>query len=329
MRIPVLGKVSSIILAAIAGGVLVLGGQLVLRHFRPGLAADVLVSVGGKPITVQAFHTEVAARGGAAAFATGEERRALLDEMIRVAVLANNAEQEGYLQRTDVRREINRVLADRYQRQHIDEPLAGLSVEKNDVADYYRVHLESFAVPESVHVAIIALALPDGATEVAHDALRGRAQALRERAAVNSNGDTFASLAAQQSDDAETRAHGGDAGWLAAGDDTTRWEPAVRAAALALATPGEVSPSVATPSGVYIVKLLERSSASIRPLAEVAKSIEQQLVRDERQHRAAKLYAAALAKAGMQVNEGAIEALEAAEKAASDAHPGSAAPAKG
>src|SRR5215831_16614036 len=134
----------SLALAAIIGGVLVVAGQIVLRVVRPGPAAQSLAIVDGKPITLQAFQDEIARRGGEAAFSTPQQRRALLDDLIRVKVLASNAIKSGYSDDADVRRAIDQLLADKYQHTQIDTPLATLQVSEGDVQAYYQLHSSQF-----------------------------------------------------------------------------------------------------------------------------------------------------------------------------------------
>jgi len=326
IRIPALGQILVIAAAAFVGGVVVLGGQFAWRHLRGNSTDDPLAVVGGKPITPQAYRAEMERRGGVAAFQTPEERRALLDDMVRMAVLASDAEQAGYLQSSDVQHAIQVLLAQRYEQLMIDDPLAGLTVGEDEVAEYYHDHLAEFALPESVHVAVISLHVEDAAPQAAREAVRVRAQGLHERAVADPHGDVFAELAAQQSDDPDTRASGGEAGWWAAGEEATRWPEPVRNAAFALTASGQISPVIATPNGFYMVKLLDRISAGTRPLSEVYRGIEQQLIRAERQKRAAQLYNEALSKTELHINEAALAQMEAIQKAVSDVPTGTASP---
>jgi parvulin-like peptidyl-prolyl isomerase len=309
----------SLALAAIIGGVLVVAGQIVLRVVRPGPAAQSLAIVDGKPITLQAFQDEIARRGGEAAFSTPQQRRALLDDLIRVKVLASNAIRSGYSDDADVRRAIDQLLADKYQHTQIDTPLATLQVSEGDVQAYYQSHSSQFTVPASARAAIIFIAVPANASDDDKRALQDKAAKLRDQALAQPSASKFADLARQDSDDPETRAQGGDIGWVSEGDASSPWDPSVLKAVFNLDKPGDVSRLIPTTSGFYVVKLLEDKPASVRPLLEVDDEIRQQLVRTERQHQAAALYAAALANVQVSVNEAGVAAMEATEKAVVDA----------
>jgi len=318
-----------LILAAIIGATVVTGAEAVIKLLHSGgPSSDVLALVDGKPITLQAFENEMNQRGGEAAFSGPDQRRALLDDMIRVSVLAADAQKAGYADDPEVRRGVQQLLADKYEREAIDAPLANLQVSDSEIENYYRAHIAAFTTPESVHAAVIFIAVPAKASEDERRVLQQRAQHVREMTVANA-GRNFAELATQYSDDQATRLQGGDAGWLEAGQGSSRWDPTVTGAIFDLNTEGAVSPLITTPTGLYVVKILERKPEVARPLGEVRNGIRQQLIRSERQHRAAKLYADALAKVPVNVNEAGVAAMEAAEKAATDLPHGSAPQPKG
>jgi hypothetical protein len=88
-------RVGSLLVAAGVGAVLVVAAQVVIRYLRPAAPSQVLAVVDGQPITLPAFQREVLKRGGETSFSAPEQRRALLDDMIRVAVLSSNAQKAG------------------------------------------------------------------------------------------------------------------------------------------------------------------------------------------------------------------------------------------
>jgi parvulin-like peptidyl-prolyl isomerase len=299
--------------------VFVFGGQVLVRWLRPGgTPSEVLAVVDGKPITLQAFQGEMSRRGGEAAFPSPDQRRGLLDDMIRVAVLAANATTAGYANDAEVKRNIQQLLADKYERQNIDVPLADVQVSDGEIEDYYRRHASAFTSRESVHAALILVAVPPKASDDERALLQQRAQHIRELALARSGNPSFADLARQYSDEPSSRAAGGDLGWIELGKDDARWDPAVTRAIFDLDDAVAVSQPIATASGIYIAKLLERKTTVVQPLNEVRASIRQQLMRSERQRRAASFYAGELAKVHVSVNEAGVAAMEAAERALVD-----------
>ena len=309
----------SLALAGVLGAVVVVAGQVALKVVRPGPTNNALAVVDGKPITLKAFQEEIARRGGETAFSTAQQRRALLDDLIRVKVLAANAQKAGYATDPDVSRAIDQLMADTYQRTQIDAPIAELQVSESDVAEYYRTHSAEFTVPASSRAAIIFVNVPVDATDDEKRTLQERATKVREQALAQKGAPNFADLARQYSDDPDTRAGGGEIGWVTEGDANPHWDSAVLKAIFDLDKPGDVSRLIPTTSGFYVAKLLEDKPASVQPLSEVSESIHQQMVRTERQHQAASLYAAALASVQVSVNEAGVAAMEATEKAVVDA----------
>ena len=311
-------RVVSLLAAAGIGGVLVVAVQLGIRILRPGSPNQVLAVVDGKAITLQALQREVLRRGGEQSFSAPEQRRALLGDMVRVGVLASNAQKAGLTDDPDVKRAIDQLLADKYQHDRIDEPLAELQVGDSDIEEYYRAHIASFTAPRAAHAAVIVVAVPGTPSDDERQRLQQRAQRVRDLALAKTGAPSFAELAAEYSDDETTRTQGGDIGWLNEGEENPRWDKAVLRAIFELDDATKISPVIATGSGFYVAKLIEDRPASLQPLPELRTSIRQQLIREERQKRAAKLYAEALANVPVSINEAGVAAMEAAEKAVVD-----------
>lgn len=304
------------LLAAVAGAAVIVVAQVAMRFVLPHRPSSVLAVVDGQPITVERLRAEMVLRGGDAAFATPAQRRALLDEIIRVEVLASNARKEGYADRPDVRRTMDQLLADRYAHDAIDQPLAGLTVTDAEIDAYYRAHPAEFTVPRSARVALIAIGVPPDVTAEQREALRQRAQQARTLALAQPPGVDFGDLASEYSDDPTTRERGGEVGWITDGGDHPPLDPAVVATIFGPKGEEEIPPVIETASAFYVVKLIEQRPGAARPLHEMRDAIRQQLIRQARADRAAKLYAAALAKVPVNVSEAAVAAMEAAQESA-------------
>lgn len=137
-----------------------------------------------------------------------------------------------------------------------------ISVQPEDIEDYYRSHVDEFSGPERVRLAAVFISSRDEARmkkrlASALDALKGGAD--------------FASVAMKYSD-GPTASSGGDLGYL----DPEEVSGELKSAASAL-SPGEVSPPVAASGGVYIIKLTERKAPEPKPLDEVRAQIHERL----------------------------------------------------
>lgn len=292
--------------AALCGAAAVLGAQW-LSGERPAPAppppaSPIVALVDGRPITAADFAAEMDRRGGAAVFPTVESRRALLDDLVRVHVLAANGRRRGYLDTYDVRRDIEHLLAGRYRQEELEPQLALVAVSDDEVEALYQRHPERFATPAAARAAIIFFGL--GPTISAEGAARVRARHAEARTAAEqqSGATLFGALAAQHSDDQASRYLGGDTGWIAAGQTDSRFEPAVIDAIFALERPGQLAPPVETASGIYLIRLVDTRPATLRPLAEVAPAIRAQLLAEKRHARSEALHAAAAAGVAVEVH---------------------------
>lgn len=127
----------------------------------------------------------------------------------------------------------------------------------------YENALSRYLVPERVRAAHILLAASD---EDARAERRAEAEALLARAR---EGEDFASLARDHSEDEGSAATGGDLGAFSRG----RMVPPFEEAAFGLEAPGEISEVVETRFGLHLIKLLEREPEHHRPFEEVKDEI--------------------------------------------------------
>lgn len=148
------------------------------------------------------------------------------------------------------------------------------TVTPEEILQYYRSHIDEFRLPEQVRVAIITIQRaddPTGASEADK-----RAAALEEKLA---QGADFSELAKEFSDDAWSDS-GGDRGWLQPDDLRPALADAVRQL-----KPGETSNMIKTTDSYYLIKLLGRREAGIKPLDQAYDQIRNQL-RKQKMNRA-------------------------------------------
>lgn len=167
----------------------------------------------------------------------------------------------------------------------------GLSVTDEEVAKYYESHRDdlAFRAPERVTAShVLVAARPNIVSQelqsergLSGDALaaavreemskrRRRAEDVRRRAA---GGADFAGLAREFSDDAATRARGGDLGSFGRDTHTRAFDEA----AFALG-PGAVSEVVETEFGFHVIKVASRAQARAQTLEEAAPEIRRRLL---------------------------------------------------
>jgi parvulin-like peptidyl-prolyl isomerase len=247
---------------------------------------DVLALVGETSITATAFRQEMIRRGGSlpGQYATVEQRRALLDEMILFKAQVERARAEGYDQDPVVVALQEKAMVRRFQEDQLETSLKTLEISESELKAFYDAHAADYARPERRQAAIIYMATGPDATEDELRALEARAEAVKAEAAQLDPGVRhFGALSVRHSDDRVSRYRGGVIGWLATDSrQTYKWEPEVVAAIMALEEPGELGPVLRTASGIYLVRLVNRENARIRPYEDLKDGFRVQLLREKR-----------------------------------------------
>lgn len=262
----------------------------------------VLAQVEDSVITVAQFEAELARRAqrGGGRVLSAQEREALLDEMIRFEVSFAQAKAAGLDRDPEMIQRFRRMVVARYEEQHQTDTEKVPAPTAAEVEAYYRDHLAEFNQPEKVRGALLFLkvspkAIDEKKREAMQRAERIRAEAIQQSSVQPSFGD----LARQHSEDAATRYHGGDGGWMTRGQKSHAWPQEVMTALFALKAPGEISPVIPAPEGLYLVKLMERTEAAAAPLEQVRERIAWRLHQDRVQRGQKEFYERQ--KAGLRV----------------------------
>jgi parvulin-like peptidyl-prolyl isomerase len=278
----------------------------------------VVATVDGEPITRREIVEEMARRDrlSPGMFAEPGAKLELLEERIRFETLVARARAAGYSEDPELREEWKRLLVRRYESEHLDVPIAALRVSDEEVARYYDAHRADYTRPERRRVAVIFIELPPRATAEQVRAKAARAEvALAEAEGERSTGEGaaqgFGVLAKRYSNDRATRYRGGDVGWLARGQDSYRWEPAVVDAMFALETPGDLSSVVRGERGFYLVKLIELEAARPQPLERVEPTIRRALLDAKRRKLGDAFYAELAEQTRIEIDLDALRAVPA------------------
>lgn len=142
-------------------------------------------------------------------------------------------------------------------------------VSEEEARAFYEQNLEKMEQPERVRVRHLMAAKASGGTDGENATTRTRAQVWLDRLG---QGVEFEALA-QESDDEETRATGGELPWLAQGQTLPEFDAAIFAL-----QPGERSEIVETELGFHIIESLERAAAHTATFESVRGSIERTIV---------------------------------------------------
>lgn len=278
----------------------------------PGTA--VLASVGNQVLTEADFRRRWDQHPPGAD--TPEARQKVLDELVARSALIDAAHRSGVDRDTEVAEEIGRLLIARLRQQRLQPRLEALRVDDQEIRSVYETHRQTrFAEPERVRVAVLWFDTRGEAPLV--ERFRPRLDSVRSRVLSQPDAfpvtDGFGALAMTQSEHRVSRHRGGDLGWMTLDGvgtvSATGWDATVRDAARSLKSPGDLSDVVATPEGLFLVRLTERRPSAALPLADVRGRIERELLREKRQRLEAEFEREILAEARIVRNTPTLSAL--------------------
>jgi len=151
----------------------------------------------------------------------------------------------------------------------LNAEMAGKTLEVDDAAlrGYYENHLESYGQPEERQASHILIQVPANADQAKVDAAKQKLSDLRARI---EQGEDFAKLAREYSEDPGSAEQGGDLGYFGKGI----MDPAFEAAAFSLKE-GEVSEPVRSSFGFHLIKLTGIKPSSVKPFEAVKAEVEQ------------------------------------------------------
>jgi peptidyl-prolyl cis-trans isomerase SurA len=199
------------------------------------------------------------------------------DDQLREALRAQGMSMANY--RADLKRQLLRF--------RVLNIAVGsrVNVSDEEVKAYYERHMKGSANTQ-VRASHIFVAIPDGADLAVAAEKQAQANKILERAKT----EDFAKLARELSDDAATRAEGGDLGFF--GKDML---PKPIEELVFAMKPGEVRGPVRADRGFHVIKLVDRKIKDAKPLDDVKDDIRMQL-RQKDMERQTKIYLTELRK---------------------------------
>jgi peptidyl-prolyl cis-trans isomerase C len=254
---------------------------------KPLLSPDIVATIGDATITIEDVKAELDRR--VAARRPVPEKKVLLEEMIERVVFLQRAKMAGLDRDAEVVRAHENMLIGKLREAELTPKLEAAVVAGEEAEAYYHSHLDQYKTPERARLAILFLsANPKGPAE-AVERTRARADSARTEALAapqapqESRLPGFGALAVKVSEDQSTRYKGGDIGWIEKNRFPARIPPAVAEAGLVLQEPGSIAELVETETGFYVVKLLEKSAESLKPLERVRPAIDRILLKTKRE----------------------------------------------
>lgn len=283
-----------------------------------------VAKVGESTITDVAFKAKVAEQPpfAQARYKTVERKKELLDTMVRQELLLAEARRRGIENDPEVRATIERVLVHKLSRVCAEEEEKKRPLPEADLRRYYEQHRSEFVTPARVRVSHLFIAAPE------RDPRRARAAAeasklLQQIKVKETKGEkqAFELTASQRSEDAATKATGGDLTFRTRDQLVQAWGGELTEAAFALKTPGEMAPVVTTPRGVHLVKLLGRQEGYETPFESARGRIENRLKVDRQSRSLDTLVTELKQKVKVEVDEKALQAVDVGAPPATAARP--------
>ena len=214
-----------------------------------------------------------------------QARTEALDRLVERATLAAAARQAGLERDPETAAQMESILITRLQEVRLAPQLAAVKVSEEEVRARYDTQRESaFNRPETVRVALLWFNTRGQQPLV--DRYRPRLEQIR--AEVIAGGDQFPVVAGfgpaavGNTEHKPSRLIGGDLGWLELRPGIGSWHQAVLALAAPLQNPGDLSEIAAGKDGLFLVRLIERRAASLKPFEVVSAEIRKGLVEEQR-----------------------------------------------
>ena len=267
-----------------------------------------LAMIGAQTLTADDFLAEMARRPEN--FASKEQKETLLEEMVGFELAYAAALGAGYDQDPAILERLKRLMVNKFRQDNLEPRFTKSTVSETEIENYYRNHQAEFRFPAMVRAAVIQITVPQGASGEKKAQLARRAEAARVEA-LNLNPATrsFGSVAVKFSDHQPTRYRGGDTGWLQPDKGDHRWPAAVMAAVFSLEETGKVSPVITTPTGHYLVKLMEKKESAPRPLGALKERIRHQLLTEKKVRVEREFYEELKATVPVTVDRSVLESI--------------------
>jgi peptidyl-prolyl cis-trans isomerase SurA len=184
------------------------------------------------------------------------------------------------------------------------EIFSRISISDGDIAGFYRSNKANYNLPENtIHLAeILVTAAPDPNVMNLKNSKAQNDQQAREKiqmiAGKLQQGEDFATLATNYSEDYDTAANGGDAGFILESILEKSANPELRRIILSM-TAGQTSQVIHTPEGYRIIKVISKEAAGQRPFTDprVQEQIRSELFQGKQQMLRAAFYEVARSEA--------------------------------
>ncbi|WP_016955189.1 peptidylprolyl isomerase [Catenovulum agarivorans] len=254
------------------GGCLVWVGQNAFH--QPELFQPIVAKVGEQSITVAEFKQTLQLRGGV--HAPQVELDKLLDEMVLNAAIVHYAKDFNQDKLFDYQYAANNLLIGQIKQQVLQPKFEKISVSSEEIKQYYHQNPNEFIQPEKAKIAIIFQRFNGDRAKQ-----KIQLQQARDSLINQLDSDDFGGYAIELSDDQASRYRGGQVGWVF--KNQASYLPDEIVAKAFVLEEGEVSKVIETNKGLYLLRVLDKTQAEVKPLKQVEAQIRHSLVKYKQQ----------------------------------------------
>jgi peptidyl-prolyl cis-trans isomerase C len=241
-------------------------------------------------------------------YSTLERKKEFLDNLVRFEVLAREAERQGLAKDPDVQMTLKKIMVQKLVQKSFQDADGAKDVPEADVAKYYEEHKADYQRPKRVRLSAIVLAAPEGSADRAKKAKVAKEALAKVKADEKKNPLAFQQAVTQYSDDAASKALGGDLQFKTEEELTKAYSKDVAAAALALKV-GDTSGVLESPQGFLILKATGQQEELSRTLEQVKPQIANKLYREKKTKDFDEWLKRLKEEAKVQVDDKALEAI--------------------
>jgi len=220
-------------------------------------------------------------------------KRSVLEKYVEGIVLSKKAREKNLDALPEVKDKIemmtNEILAQAYVQKEIVEKIA---FSEDDVRRYYESHQGEFTRPEAVNVRQVFIGVDASSSVEMRNKAKAEAESIRKKL---EQGENFASLTGQFSENPETKEKGHSLGFVTRG----RLAPELDKVVFSL-QPGQISKVIETPQGYYIMKVDGKREAVIEPFDTVKDHIREKALLDLKTRSINEFRAKAMKEAAVQ-----------------------------
>jgi len=213
-------------------------------------------------------------------------RTEALDRLVERASMAAAARKAGLERDPETIAQIESILIARLQETQLASQIDAVKVTDEAVRAQYDSQREGrYTQPETVRVALLWFNTRGQQPLV--DRYRARLEQIR--AEMMSGPDQFPAaagfgpLAVGNTEHRASRLNGGDLGWLDVSPGSDPWRKTVLDLASTLKNPGDLSEITVGSDGLFLVRLVERRAAAVKPFESVSAEIRRSLVDQQRE----------------------------------------------